>query len=197
VATFTVTDCAIEPPFPVHVRVYDFVLERPPVDSEPAVAFVTLHAPEAVQLFASVVDHASIDELPFMSKAGVALNESVGAGVGSGFGSDALTFTVTDCAIEPPFPVHVSVYVFPAVSAPVESLPTMLFAPLHAPLAVHAVAFVAAHVSVAALPLWIEDGDALNESVGVGRGRAVPGNVIACVPMCGFGLSGPMLIAYA
>ncbi len=56
------------------------------------------------------------------------------------------------------------------VSAPVDWLPAVALAPDQAPEAVHEVASVDDHVSVAALPLAIVVGLTLSDTVGAGGG---------------------------
>jgi hypothetical protein len=68
----------------------------------PDVAFVPVHAPEAVQLVAFVVDHVSFDVPPEATDVGDAENVSVGA-------VELVTVTVTERVIEPPDPVQASV----------------------------------------------------------------------------------------
>ena len=62
-----------------------------PVDSVPLVAFAPVHAPEAVQLVALVLDHVRVEALPALMVVGAAVKETVGAGVGAG-----VTVTVAD-----------------------------------------------------------------------------------------------------
>ena len=82
-----------------------------PVLALPLVALLPDQPPEAVQLVALVEDHVSVELLPVEMLVGLALSETVGTG--------ADTDTVTDCAAEPPAPVHVNVKVAEAVSAAV------------------------------------------------------------------------------
>lgn len=49
-----------EPPLPVHVSVKSEVPTKGPFRSLPLVGLVPPHAPEAVQLVASLVDHLSV-----------------------------------------------------------------------------------------------------------------------------------------
>ena len=71
-----------------------------------------------------------------------------GGGGGGGGEVPALTLTVADCAALPPDPVQVSVYWVVAVSAAVLFVPLTGCAPLQAPEAVQAVAFVEDQLSV-------------------------------------------------
>ena len=70
--------------------------------SAPAAAS-PVHAPEAVQAVAFVLDQAKLVEPPLATLLGLALKDTVGAGV------TGLTFTVVDCVLDPPVPVQVSV----------------------------------------------------------------------------------------
>jgi hypothetical protein len=63
-------------------------------------------------------------------------------------GAAAATVTVADCLADPPGPVHVSSNSVLVESVPVDRVPLVDTAPLQPPLAVHAVASVAAHVKV-------------------------------------------------
>ena len=60
------------------------VAARAPVDWLPLVAFAPLQPPDAVQLLALVEDQASVADAPLEMLLGVAVNESVGGGVGHG-----------------------------------------------------------------------------------------------------------------
>ena len=75
---------------------------RAPVLVEPAVLLAPLQPPEAVQDVALVVDQLSVLAWPAATVAGLALNESVGAGA-------ALTVTVALLAVLPPAPLQVRV----------------------------------------------------------------------------------------
>jgi hypothetical protein len=74
---------------------------RAPVDSEPLVGMLPDQPPVAAQAVALVEDHDRVELPPLVTVAGLALRETVGAGV--------VTVTVADCAALPPVPVHVSV----------------------------------------------------------------------------------------
>jgi len=78
----------------------------------------------------------------------VAEHPKLVGGGGDGGEVPALTLTVADCAALPPDPVQVSVYWVVAVSAAVLCVPLTGCAPLQAPEAVQAVAFVEDQVSV-------------------------------------------------
>jgi hypothetical protein len=81
-------------------------------------------------------------------------------------GAADATDTVTLCALDPPVPVQVSVYVALADRAPVLCVPLTDSVPAHAPEAVHEVALVEAQVSVEAPPLATLVGLALKDTVG-------------------------------
>jgi len=85
---------------------------KAPVDCDPFVALEPDQAPEAVQAVALVEDQLSIELPPLAIVLGLALKLTVAVGV-------VVTVTMADCAAEPPAPVHVSVYLVVAVSAPV------------------------------------------------------------------------------
>jgi hypothetical protein len=68
----------------------------------PDVDFVPVHAPDAVQLVAFVVDHVSFDVPPEATDIGDAEKVSVGA-------VEDVTLTVTERVVVPPDPVHASV----------------------------------------------------------------------------------------
>lgn len=70
-----------------------------PVDCEPLKALLPDHAPEAVQLFASVEDQVSVALWPLVIALGPTLKLTVGAG--------EVTVTVVDCAALPPSPEQV------------------------------------------------------------------------------------------
>ncbi len=71
------------------------------VVAEPEIAFVPDHAPDAEQLVALVLLHASFEVAPAWIDVGEAVNVTVGA--------VAPIVTVAVRAIEPPAPLHVSV----------------------------------------------------------------------------------------
>jgi hypothetical protein len=140
----------------------------------PDVAFVPVHAPEAVQLVAFVVDHVSLEVPPEATDVGDAENVSVGA-------VELVTVTVTERVIEPPDPVHVSVYAAVDVGVLVD-VPDVAFVPVHAPDAVQLVAFVDDHVSLVVPPDATDVGDAENVSVGAAA-YTVKGEVDNSAPM--------------
>jgi hypothetical protein len=80
-----------------------------------------------------------------------------------------LTMAV-DGTLVPPGPVQVNEYAVGIVSAPVLMLPLAAWAPLQPPLAVQEAAFVALHVNIEAVPLAIEPGAAVKDTVGTGGG---------------------------
>ena len=101
VAVVTVTDCAAEPPVPVHVSVYLVVAVRAAVFCEPLVASEPLQPPDAAQVAALLEDQVKVEAAPLATVLGLALSVTVGAGV--------VTVTVADCAALPPLPVQVRV----------------------------------------------------------------------------------------
>jgi hypothetical protein len=73
---------------------------------------------------------------------------------------------VVDAEALPPVPVHESVYVLVALSAPVDCVPLVPLVPDQAPDAVQLVALVELHVSVELPPLATETGLAVSVTVG-------------------------------
>jgi hypothetical protein len=100
-AAVTVTDCAAEPPAPVHVSVYLVVVVSAAVFCEPLIASEPLQPPDAAQEVAPVEDHVNIEVAPLATVLGAAVKATVGAG--------AVTVTVAVCAALPPAPVQVRV----------------------------------------------------------------------------------------
>jgi hypothetical protein len=129
-----------------------------PVEAEPLVGSLPLQPPEAVQEVAFVEDQVKVELVPLTTVLGLA------ASVTAGFGW--VTETVADCDALPPAPVQVSVNVVFAFNAPVDCEPLTARFPLQPPLAVHEVALVADHVSVALLPAVIDEGLAVKVTVG-------------------------------
>jgi len=101
VVAVTVTDCAADPPAPVHVRVYLVVAASAAVFCEPLVASEPLQPPEAAQEVALVEDHVNVEVAPLATVLGLAVSATVGVGL--------VTVTVADCAALPPLPVQVRV----------------------------------------------------------------------------------------
>ena len=158
--TDTVADCAALPPVPVQVSVNVELAVSAPLEAEPLVALLPLHAPDAAQEVALVEDQVNVALLPLTTVLGFADSVTVGTG--------CVTDTVADCEALPPAPVHVSVKVEFAVSAPLEAEPLVALLPLHAPDAVQDDAFAEDHASVAALPLGTVLGLAVSDTVGTG-----------------------------
>jgi len=98
-----------------------------------------------VQDAALVEDQVTVELAPLATLTGLALSDTLGAGVD--------TVTVADCDAEPPAPVQVSVYVVVAVSVAVANEPLTGSEPLQPPEAVQEVALVEDQVSVDAAPL--------------------------------------------
>ncbi len=136
-----------------------------PVDTEPLVAFVPDHAPEAAQLVAFVLVHVSVELPPLATDAGLAVSETVGAA--------ASTVIVADAEVLPPLPLQLSPYVLVILSAPVDDVPLVAFVPNQAPEAVQLVAFVVLHISVELPPLVTNAGVAVSTSVGAAGGMTV------------------------
>ena len=129
------------------------------MDCDPVRALVPVHAPDAVHEVALLEDQVRVDALPLPMVLGLALKLTVTVGF-------ALTVTVAVWAAVPPVPVHVRVYAEVEVSAPVDWLPEIAFAPDQAPDAAHEVEFVADQVSVALPPLLIALGPTLSMTTG-------------------------------
>jgi len=102
----------------------------------------------------------SVDELPLLMLAGLALSDTVGAGVD--------TVTVADCDAEPPTPVQVRVNFVVAVRAGVVCEPAVASAPLQPPEAVHAVALDEDQVNADVAPLLTVAGFAVRVTAGAG-----------------------------
>jgi hypothetical protein len=102
----------------------------------------------------------SVDELPLLMLAGLALSDTVGAGVD--------TVTVADCDAEPPTPVQVRVNFVVAVRAGVVCEPAVASAPLQPPEAVQAVALDEDQVNADVAPLLTVAGFAVRVTAGAG-----------------------------
>lgn len=175
--TATVALCDTEPPLPVQVMVNVVVALSAPVDCEPLVPRAPDQPPEALQLVALVEDQLSVELPPLDTPVGVALKDAVGA--------DADTATVTDCVVETPDPVQVSVKLVEAVSAPVDCEPFVPNAPDQPPEAVQPAELVDDQLSVEAPPLDTAVGFALNEVVG-------PGSDVVVLEFAVLGLLSPL-----
>jgi hypothetical protein len=145
-----------------------------PVDWVPLTALLPDQAPEAVQEVALLAVQVRVALLPLVIALGPTLKLTVGAG--------EVTVTVVDCAVLPPAPEQVSVYVALAVSTPVECLPLTALLPDHAPEAVQLVALVADHVSVELLPLVIVLGLALSLTEGESEVTETVADCVALPP---------------
>ena len=132
-----------------------------------------LHAPEAVQEVVFVVVQVKVALLPLVIVLGLADKVTVG--------TFCVTDTVADCEALPPAPVQFNVNVVLAFSVPVDCEPLIARFPLHPPLAVQEVAFVADHVRVESRPAFMEEGRALNVTVGASA-DAVTVAVCAALP---------------
>jgi len=130
-------------------------------DSLPEVALEPDQPPEAVHDVAFVEDHVRVDEPPLFTESGLAVRETVGAGV-------VVTVTVADALWVPPAPVQERLNVLVLVSAPEDALPDVALAPDQPPEAVHDVAFVEDHVRVDDPPLATDCGLAVRDTLGAG-----------------------------
>lgn len=158
--TLTVTDCDPLPPTPEQVSVKVLIPVRPVRISLLAVGLFPVQPPDAVQPVELVDDQLIVLDPPLATELGLALNVTVGVAAGT-------TATVTDCEVLPPVPVQISVNVPVAVIALRVSLPEVVLPPVHAPLAVQAVALVLDHVNVELLPLLTVMGFALIDMIGI------------------------------
>lgn len=148
------------PPLPVQARVYVSVPACVGVSvAVPLVASEPLQAPLAVHDVALVADHVSVALLPTAIVVGDIPIVTTGAGV--------LTVSVAVLLALPPLPVQVISYEsVPTAVGVTDCVPLVASAPLHAPLAVQAVAFVDDHVSVAVPPSVIVVGFTVISAVG-------------------------------
>jgi hypothetical protein len=112
-----------------------------------------------VQEVALVEVQVRVDALPLVTLAGLALNDTVGAG-------GAETLTVVDCDAEPPAPVQARVNFVVAVRAAVVCEPAVASEPLQPPEAVQAVALVDDQVNDDVAPLFTVAGFAVRVTVG-------------------------------
>jgi hypothetical protein len=125
----------------------------------PLVDWLPLQAPLAVHAVAFVDDQVSVALAPSVIVVGFTEIVTVGA--------TAFTVRTAVLAALPPGPVQVSMYESVPVAVGVMDLvPLVPCDPLHAPLAVHAVAFVEDQVSVALAPSVIVPGDTEISAVG-------------------------------
>jgi hypothetical protein len=166
-ATAMVVDAVLDPPDPLHARLYAVLAVSAAVVKLPLVARVPVQPPDAVQLVALVDDHVSFDVPPEDTDAGAAVSVTAGGVVA---GAD-VTVMVLGAVFEPPNPVHVSLNVDVAVNALVVALPESAFEPDQPPDAEQLVALVDDHVSFDVPPEETDVGDA--DSVTVGAGPTV------------------------
>ena len=159
--TITVAEFDPDPPVELkQVSVKLVLAASAPLASLPDSARSPLQEPLAMQLVAFVLDHARVVDWPVSTVAGFALTNALGNG---------LTVTVVDTGAEdPPDPAHTSVYVRFPVNAPVFTLPDVARVPVHPFDAVHSVASVEVHVSIADSPEFSAAGSTLSEAVGGG-----------------------------
>ena len=130
-----------------------------PVLCEPLEATAPDHPPDAVHEVALVEDQVKVELPPVDTLAGFALKETVGA---------ADTVTVADCDAVPPAPVQLKMNFVVALSARVACEPSVAWAPLHPPEALHEVALVDDHVKVEVAPLCTVLGFAAKVTAGAG-----------------------------
>jgi hypothetical protein len=129
------------------------------VDCEPLSPLPPLHAPDAVQDVALLLDQASVEALPGFTVLGVALKVTLGALLE--------TVTVADCVAEPPAPVHVTSYSVVFVRVGVCQTALVGTSPRQLPtVATQAVALADDQVRVDLLPLLMVVGEALNVTDG-------------------------------
>jgi len=157
--TVTVTVWLALPLVPVQVSVKLVVAVKAAVVSLPFAALEPDQPPEALQLEEFVEFQVSTEVAPLAMPVGLVVNVTVGA--------DAMTTLAVLLAL-PPAPLHVSVKFVAVVSAPVDWLPLVGFAPLQPPDAVQLVASVELHVSVTEPPLTMLVGFVLRVTVGAG-----------------------------
>jgi hypothetical protein len=168
-ATVTVTLACADPPPPEQLRLNIAVAFKGPTPWLPVVILLPLHAPDAVQPVALVLDQVSVEFPLIATLFGAALSMTVGAGGGG----TALTVTITSRFTEPPAPVQAREKVELDVSGPVLSLPDVAFGPLQAPEAVHCVVPPELQVRVTLAPVVTEPLDAervIDGGVGPGSG---------------------------
>jgi hypothetical protein len=146
------------PPGPEQLSEYTVAAVRGPVLCVPLVGSAPLQPPEAEHAVALVELHVNVDEPPEFTAVGLATSVAIGI---------TLTRTV-DTALVPPIPVQVNEYDVGNVRGPVLRDPLVAWVPLQLPDAVHDIAFVDVHVSVAAALLATEVGFAANVIVGTG-----------------------------
>ena len=132
------------------------------------------HAPEAVHDVALVEVQVSVELPPLETLVGLALIDTVGAGV---------TVTVADCVAEPPPPTQVSVNLVVAVRAEVLAEPLVGSVPLQPPDALHEVALVDDQVSDEAAPLATVLGLAVSVMAGAGCVMETVTDCVAVVPL--------------
>ena len=168
-STETITEAFPLPVGPVQVRLNWVALRSAPVGSLPEVVLTPDQPPLAVHAVASVDDQFNVVGLPLVTLVGFAERVTVGPG--------GVTVTVAVALWVPPAPVQERLNTLLLVSAPVDSLPEVDFAPDQAPVATQDVAFVEFQLSVEGVPLVTVSGLAVSETVGTGGGGGVPATV--------------------
>jgi len=159
--TWTLTLLCALPPSPVHTSVNDVVTSSAALDWLPLVALLPLQPPLAVQDCAFWLDQLSVVDAPAATLAGLAVNDTCGAGSFAG-----ATETATVALSEPPGPVQVSVYERSLVRLVICRVPDVARAPLQLPDAVHSVASVLDQLSVVLPPESTFSGFAESDTVG-------------------------------
>ncbi len=139
---------------------YDAAALNGPMDSDPDVAFVPDHPPDAVHDVAPVEDQVSVTDAAMTTVEALGVNVTVGAPP-----FDAIE-TETIRMAEPPVPEQVNVYDAAALKGPTDSDPEVAFAPDQPPDAIHEVALVDNQVSVTEEPVTTDVALELNVTVG-------------------------------
>jgi hypothetical protein len=167
---------ALLPPVPVHVSEYEVFDVSAPVVWLPLMANVPLQPPDAVQDVALVELQVRVEAAPLTTEAGFAVKEAVG--------SPRIVTVAVAAVLVPPAPLHVNEYVVLVVSAPVDWLPLVAFAPANVPpVAVQDVALVELQVSVEVPPLAIVVGFAVSVAVGTGAMATVADAAVLVPPV--------------
>lgn len=138
----------------------ELVATRLPVDWEPDVGRLPLHAPEATQAVARVELQLNVEAPPDSMVPGFAVRDTVGGG--------SAVPTATVRMADPPGPLHLRVKLVAAESAPVDSDPLVARVPDQPPVASQSDASVDVHVSVDVPPEGTLVGFADKDRVGGG-----------------------------
>ncbi len=168
-ATATETVRLAEPPAPEQVNVYDAAALKGPTDSDPEMALVPDHPPDAVHEVAPADDQVSVTGEPVTTDVALELNVTVGAP------AEDVTATETVRLAEPPAPEQLNVYVAAAAKGSVASDPAVAIEPDQPPEAVHELASVEVQVSVTDEPVATDAALEVNVTVGAGSDEACVG----------------------